>query len=347
MEGIRTVPFCLARPQLQPQPLPSPPPTPNSAGQQASHLVNLVFQVAVPANQLMLRGGLGPGGAFQLFAAPQQQQQLSIPMVTRSGQVVQLQLTSPAIPSQPQPPLLVPAQSTATPRPPLPPQKIAHSTCAHPTPDSNLALPKLEPMSTTPTSPPTSTLQPPTRPASPNTTTATASASTDPSSAHRHRRSAPCPHNRRRSQCIACFELGHGGGSICIHRRRKAGCRQCRTEGRRYSDDGRQPRRRIRGPNTYVPPPLPPQTAVAVAGGNSVSGGRGIAMPTTTIGTAPTPPKKGPSVFSVEALCGLPVHAPRSPAEPSGGLRSPESTPRSTRRSFSGSPTPEVDLYLV
>ncbi|KAI9311458.1 hypothetical protein DFJ73DRAFT_787960 [Zopfochytrium polystomum] len=345
MQGTRTVPLSQPR----------PPSTVPSAGQQASQVVNFVLQVAVPANQLMLRGGLGTGGAFQLFAAPQQQQ-LSIPMVTHSGQVFHLQLASPAVPSPPRPPLLPPAQSTTTPRPPLPPQKLAQPTCAHPTPNSNVTLPKLEPASVTPPSPRTSILQASTRPAT-RTTTATSTASsttvtTDSSTAHRHRRSAPCAHNRRRSQCIACFELGHGGGSICIHRRRKAGCRLCRIEGRRYTDEGGQPRHRIRGPNTYVlppppPPPMPPQIATVVAAGSTVSGGGGGAMPTTTA-TAPAPPQsKGPSVFSVEALCGLPVHAQRTPAEPLGGLRSPESTPGSTRRSFSGSPTPEVEQHAL
>ncbi|KAI9345842.1 hypothetical protein DFJ73DRAFT_487690 [Zopfochytrium polystomum] len=82
--------------------------------------------------------------------------------------------------------------------------------------------------------------------------------------------------------------------------------------------------------------------------GSTVSGGGGGAMPTTTA-TAPAPPpsKRGPSVFSVEALCGLPVHAQRTPAEPLGGLRSPESTPGSTRRSVSGSPTPEVEQHAL
>ncbi|KAI9332420.1 hypothetical protein DFJ73DRAFT_781200 [Zopfochytrium polystomum] len=37
-----------------------------------------------------------------------------------------------------------------------------------------------------------------------------------------------CPHGKRRTQCLACFDLGDGGGSICPHRRRKDLCGACK-----------------------------------------------------------------------------------------------------------------------
>ncbi|KAI9332422.1 hypothetical protein DFJ73DRAFT_799522 [Zopfochytrium polystomum] len=42
-----------------------------------------------------------------------------------------------------------------------------------------------------------------------------------------------CPHGRRRTQCTSCFDLGTGGGSICVHRRRKGVCPRCKGTVRR------------------------------------------------------------------------------------------------------------------
>ncbi|KAJ1560854.1 hypothetical protein HK405_005717 [Cladochytrium tenue] len=42
-----------------------------------------------------------------------------------------------------------------------------------------------------------------------------------------------CEHGRRRAQCLACHDLGVGGGSICAHRRRKDRCGACRAARRR------------------------------------------------------------------------------------------------------------------
>ncbi|KAI9332616.1 hypothetical protein DFJ73DRAFT_58024 [Zopfochytrium polystomum] len=45
--------------------------------------------------------------------------------------------------------------------------------------------------------------------------------------------SPKCPHGKRRAQCLSCFDLGQGGGSICAHRRRKDLCGECREYVRR------------------------------------------------------------------------------------------------------------------
>ncbi|KAJ1555819.1 hypothetical protein HK405_012450 [Cladochytrium tenue] len=37
-----------------------------------------------------------------------------------------------------------------------------------------------------------------------------------------------CHHNRRKTQCVLCFDLGIGGGSICPHRKRRDVCSACR-----------------------------------------------------------------------------------------------------------------------
>ncbi|KAI9366692.1 hypothetical protein DFJ73DRAFT_755450 [Zopfochytrium polystomum] len=110
------------------------------------------------------------------------------------------------------------------------------------------------------------------------------------------RSAAPCPHSRRRSQCVLCYELGRGGGSICVHRRRRAVCRVCRASPRSTpaandAEENNAPdaptdrstllRRRIRGPNTYVspppppphhPPPVPSVTATASSSSSSAAG---------------------------------------------------------------------------
>ncbi|KAJ1550719.1 hypothetical protein HK405_016042 [Cladochytrium tenue] len=37
-----------------------------------------------------------------------------------------------------------------------------------------------------------------------------------------------CHHNRRKTQCVLCFDMGIGGGSICPHRKRRDVCLLCR-----------------------------------------------------------------------------------------------------------------------
>ncbi|KAI9354133.1 hypothetical protein DFJ73DRAFT_775980 [Zopfochytrium polystomum] len=276
--------------KVQHQPLQTP--TVSAVVHQQSPMVNLVFQVAVPAHQLM-RSGLA-AGAFQLFAP-----HLSLQTLNHPREVLQLEPSTP----------------TATLRPQKPPSP--HSL-AHPTPTASPTPPprRLKPALSTPPSPPPPPGLPTRTPTPPvvTTTTATTRPSTAPppsrpttapkptprNTATATRAAAPCPHNRRRSQCIACFELGQGGGSICIHRRRKAGCRLCAAEGRCHSHvDG--PRRRIRGPNTYVPPPPPLQQLVAMAATattTAAEGGKDRVAPRAAARTAM-------SAFSVEALCGL------------------------------------------
>ncbi|KAJ1559068.1 hypothetical protein HK405_012130 [Cladochytrium tenue] len=38
-----------------------------------------------------------------------------------------------------------------------------------------------------------------------------------------------CQHARRRTQCVDCYDLGFGGGSICVHRKRRDSCSVCRA----------------------------------------------------------------------------------------------------------------------
>ncbi|KAI9315804.1 hypothetical protein DFJ73DRAFT_950716 [Zopfochytrium polystomum] len=235
-------------------------------------------------------------GAFQLFAP-----RLSFQVPNHQGQAFHPQ----------------PSTQAATLRFHKPP---SHSF-AHPTPTASpTPLRKLEPALGTPPSPPpplpsitTGTPTPPVTPTTKSTrqsttpprrpTITTAPKPTTP--APRNRAVAPCPHNRRRSQCVACFELGHGGGSICIHRRRKAGCRLCAAEGRCHNNnlDGR--RRRIRGPNTYVPPPPPPPpppqvSKMTATKATTAEGGKEREVPPASARTVP-------GAFSVEALCGQAV----------------------------------------
>ncbi|KAI9365340.1 hypothetical protein DFJ73DRAFT_755837 [Zopfochytrium polystomum] len=213
-----------------------------------------------------------------------------------------IHLFAPQFPCPPTAPLHTFNHAGQAPRPPQPPatQEATkpptaaasplkpHQPQAHPTP-----VPSPTPIEKRPATPP-----PPHRPL-PSTS------------------SNPTPAN--------CFELGHGGGSICIHRRRKVGCRLCRVEGRAAQrHDG--PKRRIRGPNTYVnpPPPPPPSVALTVEAVGRVPGGRrtGVDETAKDVGRAPVERRVGPSVFSVEALCGA------TPAVVPRGLESPASTPR-------------------
>ncbi|KAJ1555760.1 hypothetical protein HK405_013488 [Cladochytrium tenue] len=56
----------------------------------------------------------------------------------------------------------------------------------------------------------------------------------DPSLSPQEKRKARktiCEHNRRKTQCVRCYDLGVGGGSICPHRKRKDGCLVCRSAG--------------------------------------------------------------------------------------------------------------------
>ncbi|KAJ1560760.1 hypothetical protein HK405_006051 [Cladochytrium tenue] len=46
----------------------------------------------------------------------------------------------------------------------------------------------------------------------------------------RDQRKTACVHGRRKTQCVACFDSGTGGGSICQHRRRRDACSVCRVE---------------------------------------------------------------------------------------------------------------------
>ncbi|KAI9332615.1 hypothetical protein DFJ73DRAFT_963416 [Zopfochytrium polystomum] len=79
-----------------------------------------------------------------------------------------------------------------------------------------------------PPPPPPSSIPSPTSPGAhpatqPATQTTTKSAKPPPK----------CPHGKRRAQCLSCFDLGQGGGSICAHRRRKDLCGECQEYVRR------------------------------------------------------------------------------------------------------------------
>ncbi|KAI9342102.1 hypothetical protein DFJ73DRAFT_778747 [Zopfochytrium polystomum] len=253
---------------------PQPPQTPIAqwvAAPQQGPVVNLVVQVAVPADQLMR------SGAFQLFAPRLSFQHTTITTTTTT---LHYHKNPPPHPSPP------------------PPQPHAN--------------PQRHPRR------PTITTTPKTTTPAPRNTTPTAT-----------RAAAPCPHNRRRSQCVACFELGHGGGSICIHRRRKAGCRLCAAEGRCYNNN-LGPRRRIRGPNTYVPPPPPPPqvtTMTATTKATTAEGGKERVVPPASARTAPC-------AFSVEALCGQAPLSVADDAEPLAGQEAFESYPDGGREAW-------------
>ncbi|KAI9345899.1 hypothetical protein DFJ73DRAFT_488276 [Zopfochytrium polystomum] len=90
-----------------------------------------------------------------------------------------------------------------------------------------------------------------------------------PAPPHRTRRFAKCPHHRRRTQCVDCYELGQGGGSLCVHRRRKDVCKACRAAGvaspanaaAAVEEEGKK-KKRIRGPRSFVARPPPPPGGV-------------------------------------------------------------------------------------
>ncbi|KAI9354809.1 hypothetical protein DFJ73DRAFT_921386 [Zopfochytrium polystomum] len=310
------------------------PPT-TSPGAQGP-MINIVFQVAVPAHQLV-RGGPFPAGAFQFVAAPQ---------FHHNAQVFQ-PLAAPPPPPPPPRPHPVPRASQEPEGSTPPSTSLSHKS--HPATDRA----------------PTTNPKPPLKPdpsAGVVATAASSSSSPSPSpsangngqdgsawAAGRRRAAAPCAHNRRRSQCVSCFELGHGGGSICIHRRRKAGCRFCRAEGRDFREEAAAgPRRRIRGPNTYVAPPPPPPPLPEAKGGGGCGGRVGsvrkedpaavgsAALKSAAVAVPPAAVRAtGPSVFSVEALCGATSSVlPR-------GLKTPMASPGTA--ALSGSPTPEFE----
>ncbi|KAI9366691.1 hypothetical protein DFJ73DRAFT_755449 [Zopfochytrium polystomum] len=273
-----------------------PTPIVRAAAQQGP-VINLVFQIAVPAHHL-IQNGLA-AGAFELLA----------PHLNHPREVLQVQPSTPLqFQKPPSPHSLTHPTPTASPTPP--PCKLDPAPNTPPPPPPALGLPTRTPtpsVATTTTTTTTTTLpstpKPPRRPTTtPKTTPRNTAAAT--------RAAAPCPHNRRRSQCITCFELGHGGGSICIHRRRKVGCRLCAAEGRCHKNNLGGPRQRIRGPNTYVPPPPPPPpppliAKTATATRTTAEGSKAKEVPRAA---ARTPP----SAFSVEALCGLAVSPHRS-----------------------------------
>ncbi|KAI9328098.1 hypothetical protein DFJ73DRAFT_782665 [Zopfochytrium polystomum] len=90
-----------------------------------------------------------------------------------------------------------------------------------------------------------------------------------PAVPHRPRRFAKCPHHRRRTQCVDCYELGQGGGSLCVHRRRKDVCKACRAAGVAFpanaaaaEEEWKKKKKRIRGPRSFVARPPPPPDGV-------------------------------------------------------------------------------------
>ncbi|KAI9324311.1 hypothetical protein DFJ73DRAFT_768384 [Zopfochytrium polystomum] len=301
MQALRLDPFS-HEPQQQPLPTPIVP-----APTQQGPVVNLVFQVSVPAHQLM-HSGLS-AGAFQLFAP-----HLSFQTLNHRREVLQVQPSTPAVnlrfQNPPSPHSLTHPTPTASPTPPPCKLEPAPNTPPLPPPPlpPALGLPTRTPTPPVGTATTTTTTTRPSAPKPPRRPTTTAKTATRNAVAAATRAAAPCPHNRRRSQCIACFELGHGGGSICIHRRRKAGCRLCAAEGRCHKIDLGGPRRRIRGPNTYVPPPPPPPppppsrviTVTATATTTMAEGSKAKEVPRAAARTPPI-------AFSVEALCGLAV----------------------------------------
>ncbi|KAI9345904.1 hypothetical protein DFJ73DRAFT_796962 [Zopfochytrium polystomum] len=111
--------------------------------------------------------------------------------------------------------------------------------------------------------------------------------------------SPKCPHGKRRAQCLSCFDLGQGGGSICAHRRRKDLCGECREYVRRGFEPPPVPgaracRRGRRRARVLVPWGV----AVGVADGlkeEEAGSPRKVEAATTARGLA----------FSVEALLGI------------------------------------------
>ncbi|KAI9328100.1 hypothetical protein DFJ73DRAFT_782671 [Zopfochytrium polystomum] len=209
----------------------------------------------------------------------------------------------PSSPRKPRPSKASPPQSAPGPTP-MPPGAAATSK---PTAPSKHTTASTNPTSTsTPRTPkPTPTLTPP--PPLPPTKTTTTYVITATG-----KRSARCAHGRRRTQCVDCFNLGHGGGSICIHRRRREG----KEEDKGTEDVGATP----------PPPPPPPYEVVrrwTPATGEPVD----LKLPTaldvkkvdaTTTATAaatralptgkteyPSSPRPAKNPFSVDALLGV------------------------------------------
>ncbi|KAI9332621.1 hypothetical protein DFJ73DRAFT_781196 [Zopfochytrium polystomum] len=130
-----------------------------------------------------------------------------------------------------------------------------------PTPTTISSPPAATPISTPPTTTTTSPTSTPSSPPNPSTAA--------PPPQPLPRRFPKCPHYRRRTQCVDCYELGQGGGSLCVHRRRKDVCKACREVGvalvagaKKDEDDGRAKRKRIRGPRSFVARPPPPPGGV-------------------------------------------------------------------------------------
>ncbi|KAI9317800.1 hypothetical protein DFJ73DRAFT_786603 [Zopfochytrium polystomum] len=167
---------------------------------------------------------------------------------------------------------------------PPPPHQLHAALAAPPGVDdshrpssSHNMLPSLPTPPSSHTTPPPPPPPPPTPPQPPRRT--------------RRRRDTPCDHGRRRSQCVDCYELGRGGGSVCVHRRRRATCRDCRVENAAAAaQTGPLRRWRIRGPLTFVAPPPPPPFAITKTRGRRVTDPpRGLADMLT-----PAPSERGP-----------------------------------------------------
>ncbi|KAI9332614.1 hypothetical protein DFJ73DRAFT_896889 [Zopfochytrium polystomum] len=100
-----------------------------------------------------------------------------------------------------------------------------------------IGRPSPQPQLGTPRESLTSAASPPTTPAANDSAASPNTASTPPPppresvSATSTRKTRPppkCPHGKRRTQCLSCFDVGDGGGSICPHRRRKDLCGVCK-----------------------------------------------------------------------------------------------------------------------
>ncbi|KAI9327753.1 hypothetical protein DFJ73DRAFT_904725 [Zopfochytrium polystomum] len=304
-------------PTTQPEQPPSPAAVPVGQSQTAQ-VVNVVFQIAVPANQSLQND---PAAAFQLIV-----QQLLFPIFARhSGQVIQLQpLPSPSATASTSPPPPFPAphrvQDRATILPPHQPQQPQ----AQPTPTSSPTPIKSEPTPDTPTPPSTRASTPPSPSRSPTPYTHTPTSSLRASAPYSH----PCTHNCSRSRSNTHFEPGHGGGPIRIHRPTTAGSGFCCSEARHRGD---RSRRWTFDPSKYVaPPPPPPQVAVEhriegkIKEATKVSKG---------IDRVPVALRTRSSVLSVEALCGGSTAALPELKSPASFRGSP----------FFGSPTPELE----
>ncbi|KAI9353286.1 hypothetical protein DFJ73DRAFT_924246 [Zopfochytrium polystomum] len=310
--GLRPLPTT--QPQQQP-----PPPAAVPVGQsQTAQVVNVVFQIAMPANQSLQND---PAAAFRLIA-----QQLLFPIFARhSGQLIQLQpLLSPSATTStsPPPPYLAPhrVQDRAT---ILPPHQTLQSQ-AHPTPTSSPTPIKSEPTPDTPTPPPTRASTSPSPSRSPTPYTRPPTSSLRASATYSH----PYTNNCSRSRSNTHFEPGHGGGPIRIHRPSTAGSGFPCSESRHRGD---RSRRWTFDPSKYVaPPPPPPQVAVEHGFERKIKEATKVSK---GIDRVPAALRTRSSVLSIEALCGGSTAAPPE-------LKSPVSFRGSP---FSGSPTPELE----